>query len=570
MPKSIFKNHIFQLLALFLLTLPAFWFLLKPGIYWNMHDDMQLIRQLEMEKCLKDGQIPCRWTPDLGYGYGYPLFNFYPPLPYVIGLPLRALHFSFTTTVKLTAALQFISAAVAMYLLATSLFGPLGGILSSLFYTYAPYHAVNIYVRGAMNEAWASVFFPLILYFSKKYIDDRQRSSLIFLALSFSLLMLSHNPMVLIFSPIVLVWSLFWIYYQKSKAKVTTIVKLGLSTILAFCLSAFFTLPVIFETKLVQVESMFANYYHYSVHFVSLRQSFVSSFWGDGPSLWGPNDGLSFAVGYLHWIVPFLIIIYLFVKFIRRQKITTIDLVTIIIVSMGLFATFMTHERSTFIWQIITPIQKIQFPWRFLNLVAFLFSLSVGYLSLILVNLKPKFKLFVVLTTITGLLLINLPHYTPITSGPITDAQKFSGLAWTNQVTGGIYDYLPKTASTAPKSPAKDYIDTIIPATTKFSLSGQKKGTDWQFFNINLDTPATVYLPILAFPGFKINIDGKTVPYQIEPELGRISLSLSKGTHQIYIKLFNTPIRTLGNCLSLFALVFTLTYLLYPYGRNRN
>ncbi|MGB6881820.1 MAG: hypothetical protein WBD86_00765, partial [Microgenomates group bacterium] len=49
--------------------------------YFNMHDDLQMMRQLEMEKCFKDFQIPCRWVPDMGYGFGFPLFNFYPPLP---------------------------------------------------------------------------------------------------------------------------------------------------------------------------------------------------------------------------------------------------------------------------------------------------------------------------------------------------------------------------------------------------------------------------------------------------------------------------------------------------------
>src|SRR3972149_11191211 len=58
--------------------------LFTPG-YFNMHDDLQMMRQLEMEKCILDGQIPCRWVPDMGYGFGFPLFNFYPPLPYLVG-----------------------------------------------------------------------------------------------------------------------------------------------------------------------------------------------------------------------------------------------------------------------------------------------------------------------------------------------------------------------------------------------------------------------------------------------------------------------------------------------------
>ena len=126
-----YKNNIF-LIAL-LIALPAFFALLKPG-YWNMHDDMQMVRQLELEKCIQDGQIPCRWTPDLGYGYGYPLFNFYPPLPYIVGQTFRITGFSFMQTVKLTTILQFLAAGFSMYLLASIFFGQIGAFLSSLFF----------------------------------------------------------------------------------------------------------------------------------------------------------------------------------------------------------------------------------------------------------------------------------------------------------------------------------------------------------------------------------------------------------------------------------------------------
>jgi len=140
---KLIKHKYFWPILTFLFTIPAFFFLLKPG-YYNMHDDMQMIRQLEMEKCFQDGQIPCRWTPDLGYGYGYPLFNFYPPMPYLVGQVYRTFGFSFVNSVKATAVTQIILAAAFMYLLSASIFGPAGGFIASIFYTYAPYHALNI------------------------------------------------------------------------------------------------------------------------------------------------------------------------------------------------------------------------------------------------------------------------------------------------------------------------------------------------------------------------------------------------------------------------------------------
>src|SRR5579864_6221873 len=91
--------------------------LFGPG-YFNMHDDLQMMRQLEMEKCFMTLQIPCRWVPDMGYGFGFPLFNFYPPLPYLFGELVRVFGIQFVDTVKLTFIFAFIASGTSMYFLA--------------------------------------------------------------------------------------------------------------------------------------------------------------------------------------------------------------------------------------------------------------------------------------------------------------------------------------------------------------------------------------------------------------------------------------------------------------------
>src|SRR6266852_9338680 len=76
--------------------------------YFNMHDDLQMMRQLEMEKCFLSLHIPCRGVPDKGYGFGFPLFNFYPPLPYLFGEIFRVFGVAVVVTVKLTFIFAFL------------------------------------------------------------------------------------------------------------------------------------------------------------------------------------------------------------------------------------------------------------------------------------------------------------------------------------------------------------------------------------------------------------------------------------------------------------------------------
>lgn len=562
------------LILLIVLLIPAVIFLMRPNIYWNMHDDMQLIRQLSLEKCLQDGQIPCRWSPDLGYGYGYPLFNFYPPMPYIVGQIFRTFSLNYINTVKLTALVQIIAAGLAMYLLAHSLFGPLGGFLSALFYSYAPYHALNIYVRGAMNEAWAAVFFPLIFYFCRKLILESKTFDLILLSLSFSGLLLSHNPMALTFTPFLFIWATYFFFndfkffpfnfknlYSFITNKKQIIFNLFYSGLLAILLSAFFTLPVLFETKYVQIETMFNNYYHWSVHFTSLYQLFISSFWGDGASVWGQQDNMSFMIGYLHWIIPIAILLFTAFKTLKDKRFNfSLYSLPILLILLGFFAAFMTHERSVLLWKIFSPIQKIQFPWRFLNHSLFFLSLSVGTIFSLIKIKSSKINKISLIVLSALVITLNLRYFTPITSGPITDEQKFSGKAWENQITSGIYDYLPKTAPTAPKAPAKPFIDFVTPGSVKYQISGEKKGTDWVFFNLDLASEADVGLPVLYFPDFVLTDYGKSVPIYPDSQLGRVTAHLSAGNHQLYLKLHNTPIRTISNYLSLFSWGFVILY----------
>jgi len=557
---KLFKSRFFWPILLIILVVPTFTFLLKPGLYWNMHDDMQMIRQLEFEKCLYDGQIPCRWTPDLGYNYGYPLFNFYPPMPYFVGQVFRSLGFTYIATVKFTAVLLIITSSLAMYLLANSLTGPIGGFLAAIFYTYAPYHAVNIYVRGAMNEAWASLFLPLILYFSKKLLTTKLNTTyLILLSLSWSGLLLSHNPMALTFVLFFAPWCLYWYLKNNHSFQIKPILSLASSGIFALALSSFFTLPVLIESKLVQIETMFQNYYHYSVHFVSFKQLFFNNYWGDGPSVWGTFDGMSFSIGILHWLLPLLMGIYFLYQSIKSRSIK-IYLLPLIIISLAFIATFLTHERSSFIWSILSPIQKIQFPWRFLNHSLFLFSLSLAFLPALLKKILPKLGLIIIFFISLSIVLLNYKNFFPVTFGPITDAQKFSGLAWNNQITSGIYDYLPKTASTAAKSKAADIIDEVEPSSTDYQLLSFQKGSDWQLFNLRNETAAKFTLATLYFPNFQLFDNQQPLNFEVEPLLGRITINLAPGVHQIYLRLFDTPIRAFSNYLSFFAWIFIFVY----------
>ncbi|MCH8923417.1 MAG: hypothetical protein IIA67_09760, partial [Planctomycetes bacterium] len=107
-------------------------------------DTLHPWRIFEIGRCLDDGQLPCRWAAELGNGYGLPLFNYYPPLPYYAGDLLHRLGFPYLGAVNGLYVLGLIGAGLAMFTLANRLWGALGGLVSGVAYVYAPYLALDI------------------------------------------------------------------------------------------------------------------------------------------------------------------------------------------------------------------------------------------------------------------------------------------------------------------------------------------------------------------------------------------------------------------------------------------
>ncbi len=536
------KITVFLSLISILIAIPAISAIWRQG-YYPMHDDLQLMRQLEMDKCFKDKQIPCRWVPDMGYGYGYPLFNFYPPFPYYLGQVFRSLGLTYITTVKIVFTLGFVVSAVGMYLLAETFWGPAGGLVSSVFYIYAPYHATDLYVRGAINEFWAIAWYPFVLLGIYKVISSKSNKNIAFLALFTSLLMLSHNPMLMIFTIISLIWAFYWMFEQKS---LLALKRLIISAIWALGLAGFFTLPVLFEQKLVHVETLTIGYFNYLAHFLDLRQLFIKMNWGYGESVFGPNDTMSFNIGYLHSIVWLAVTLLGLFKWKKDKKFSR---VVLLISGTTLLYTFMTHWKATAIWQHIKPLEFLQFPWRLLSVIIFGTSFIAGSL----VRDKAKSSAIVAALLIIAVVVTNVRYFQWRDKWPwVTDEHKFSGELWRLQTTAGIFDYLPKWIPLPPANPPQGDAQIISGVGTTHT---DIKLSNYQKYNVEVYSDyLTWQLNSFYFPGWTYFINNHKItvnPQQdLNPEYGIPRFSLKQGTYVIEAKLLSTPTQRLGNILS--------------------
>ncbi len=548
-----FKKIILSPLVLALIVaIPTFVSLLRPG-YFPMHDDISAMRLYELDKCVKDGQIPCRWVPDMGFGYGYPQFNYYAPLPYYIMEAFHLTGLGFLDSVKAGFIISFVLSAVGMYLLGKSLWGRAGGFISAVFYLYLPYRAVDAFVRGAVGELFAMALLPYVFWAARGVLMQRKRAILWF-SLSLAALLMSHNITSVIFIPFLAAWVVFVIYSQRLSSLPDykkRIFNLGLGGIWGFGLSAFFVLPAFFEKGLVHIETLTGGYFDYLAHFVSLGQLLFSSYWGYGVSEAGPWDEVMLGVGILHWSVAILaVLVAVILK--ARQKIPTI----LFWITAGFASLFMIHSRSSAIWRALPFASFVQFPWRFLLLSGFFFSAAAGSLALFLPKGKNKLILLSALTLVV--IGFNAWNFRPSKWLDISDAQKFSGDSWQRQQTVSIFDYLPIYVQKGPTQVAPDKPQAI--RGTVESLDWQK-GTDWQAGTVRVFEKSQIELPIYYFPNWEVKVDGKKAELSHEGDLALIRFELEPGEHKLEAKLKNTPVRTFGNLISLLGLVLIPLYL---------
>ncbi|QQG42206.1 MAG: hypothetical protein HYV90_02720 [Candidatus Woesebacteria bacterium] len=542
MAKNISKKLI-VILLIFLIS-PTFFKLLQPG-FFPMQDDLQAFRVYEMDKCFTDLQIPCRWVPDAGYEYGYPQFNFYPPLPYYLGAGLHRVGIQYIDTVKILFILGYILSAVTMFVLIAEMFGVWAGMVASLLYTYIPYKAVEVYVRGALSEFWAQIFFPLILWAIYKLVKTGKIKYLIWFAFASAALATTHTLMTMVFVPIAVVWAIYWLI-RKKWGNWTKVMWGG---ILGFGLSAFFILPVIFEKKFVHTESLLSGYFDYRQHFVNLYKLFISREWGYGSSGF-PNEKLNLSLGIVQWVTGLVILPVLAIFNFRKNK--KVSLFAFGLIFLTLLSIFMIHMKSSFIWALIPPLWYLQFPWRFLAVCIFLLCVLSGFA----VYFAGRFKYVLGIVLVIASFVLTISFYIPKSWLNITDTDKFSDISWEKQLTISIFDYLPIYGILPPWSKAPEFPEVLY-GVVKFLE--YKKGSDFQTGTVEVSKDSLIRVPLFDFPGMVVRVDEKIVSHindNCSEERycrGLITFSVPSGKHNIDIRLSDTPIRKIGNTLTLLS-----------------
>lgn len=516
---------------------------------------LHLYRLSQLERCLLHGTLYPRWLPDLGLGFGFPLFNYYAPLSYYLALPLQALGFSLEATLMGGFALAHILLVLGTFLWTRDLFGEEAALIAAFAISYAPYQLLDIHYRGAYAEVWGLAWLSLSLWAIHRLISRGGKGPLLLTTLCYTALILSHNIMALVGTPLLLGYALFliWLYHRRGWAALYPLLSLSLG----LGISAFFWLPALLEQNYVQIyQIQIYNYYEY---FLTLKELFA------GPHPTDPAEMISHVPYSVGWIMPFLALLgWCFThKYLPREARAQ----QVVLTAMCVGFTIMPLPLSTPLWEHVPLLSFLQFPWRFLGPLSLGLAILAGVGASRLPgpsNLWPPLLLGIMIVFAFTWIFPPCGRAQP----PLTPPNLIRIEGKTGQLGAtAAGDYLPRQVEERPtaetllavyESAAPDYIiPRLDPSSLPENATVLKADYDLTEAQLTLASDAAFRARFrwYYFPGWQAWIDNKPAPVNYDGPHGLLAVDVPAGQHELHVAFGDTPLRRNATRLSLASLL---------------
>ncbi|MFO7679850.1 MAG: hypothetical protein R6X34_07345 [Chloroflexota bacterium] len=593
-----------------LLSLAAIQPILTGILPWRGDGLLHLVRLAELERAVRAGVLFPRWSPDLGYGFGFPLFHYYAPFSYYVGLVPRLLGFSLPVSMAVSYVLALWALGWGAALWARDVWRNWLGVITAVLATlYAPYILYNLYHRAALAELWGLAWLALVLWGVNRLIEDQRlkiedaaskpifnpstrsgqvlqsfgtlrTSSLIFITVFYALLILSHNITALIGTPFILGYALFLLFNHRPFFSSTVsghvllpFVFCLLALLFGLGLSAFFWLPAFFERNLVQIENLTAtSAFAYVNHFLALADLLA---W---PQTADPQQVNPAIPRSLSWPVLVLALLaWLPTKRLKIEGVRMVKAQRLGLTLAALLCLLMASPLSQPLWAAVDLLAFVQFPWRLLGPASLFLAMLAGLGAMQLwARLHSQFTIHnsqFIIVIAAFILLFALPWLfpsrataLPIDLSPADTIQFEVETGWLG--TTAAADYLPRSVEILPK-----------PDMTRSGLAASQLPIEWVAadlqadftgiqFSYASDESTTAVFHQFLFPGWQAKLDGQLLPLSPSKPEGLITAVLPPGEHTFSLTFASTPLRTTANIISGISFVLLLALIAYSVTRQ--
>jgi len=542
-------NFLFILILISLLPLIS---MLRKGTYESGDLSIHVGFATSFYESLMDGNFIPRWSSQIIYGYGYPLFIFVYPLPYYMASLLHFLGFTFINSFKLILAFSFIASGIGMYLfIKEELKNRFSAFFAALIYLFAPYHLVDTHYRVSIGEALAFAILPFCFLIIRRMSNKIAFLWFFLTSSSIALLVLSHQAISLTSFPFLIAYCLY-LWITKNKKKFKNLFAYIFSLVIGLLLSSFYWIPVIFESKYINLLNKGV------ISFIQPFQLLYSP-WRWGLLFQGPSGELSFIVGYVQWFVIILSVV-LFLKGKNAFKEKKLYLMSVISFFILLF---LTQSISKPLWMNIPLLKGFQFSYRLLLLVAFFVSIISG---IVIKNIKNKWFFIVLCFIAISTTILNWGNRKTLPQ--LNDAViQYEFPSSMTKVGDSTTIWVDSNKFTSEKRLVQHI--TVIQGEAKISDILRNSARHKYLINVRSDK-ADFKENTLYFPNWVVKVNNKPYPFRFTDRAypGVITFSLNKGSHIVEIIFMNTFVRNFSMLLSALTFLAILIYFFVPKKLN--
>jgi hypothetical protein len=548
------------LLALALAVVAATPFLTRPGLPHHTDAELHIYRAAELGHVLRGGVFYPRWAPDLYYGYGYPIFNYYAPLTYYLANLFDLFPgVDIVGGVKAVFVLGFFIASLGTYLLGRELFGDLAsGVLAAASFTFAPYVVlIDPHARGVLAEHLAICLLPLVFYAFRRLMSGvGARWALLGSVLSLAALVFSHNLLGIVVAALLLI---YWIWETVLGSGRERAGWGGLALFLSASIIAFFWLPFLAERDAIKLKVIGPGHFDFHGHFLRLSKLFSPSPVLD---LGATAPHYQFNLGLAQWLLALLSLVVI----VCSQRIGLsgrLRRVLFYFFVTGIVLIFLMTTLSTPVWERVPGLAYLQFPWRLMGPANLMLAVCAGSTTKLLpLLLVERWRNAGLAAAVAVVMLLALPVlYPPTWSPDFGGTSPYDIIEWERRSlalgTTSTGDFLPRKAARVPLKPARSLVDSYAGPgpVDRVNRSGLPEGAQLDTLahgplhdRFAISTPKGFVLRLYTFyfPGWRAYLDGEEAEIDVAGPEGFITVWVPKGEHEVLVRFGDTPPRTAG------------------------
>lgn len=500
---------------------------------------------------LAAGHFPPRIFPDAVAGGGSAFPYFHAPLAYWLSAFLGLSAGDMVVGVNTSFLLSALLSGWAMYGMGMALTGKRWlALMGAVFYVSLPYRFVNVFVLGALEEAWTFVWYPLVLT-GAWWTAVRGRLSWL-LPLSVAALLLTHPVMALYFlglCALALVGCRSWLGWRGAGRVATGGVLGGALTLWHFLPS---------QLALADVWASVPEVMRGMPDFVHGHRVQPWQWFDEHPNRWNGVstfgfDSLCFSLGEGQWLVLALAAGAYAVVARRGLAVGDARLASLAKALTVLWAGCLLFMAAPlpFLSVLPTAFSYIQFPWRLLNVTAFL---SLAAAGLFLARAPISLRLGAVITSAAVVIALSTPPFQRANS-LVAEWDDAAINRWTLRRNGAsgytaVGEYLPRT------HPVKQWVHRVsgtpVPTGGIQVLGAEREGSRW---SVRVDAPqgGPLVLPLVAYDFYRATGDGDRALGTFS-EQGLLGVRLLPGQYTFTVEPGTTPAGWVGAWLGVAAL----------------